>query len=89
MEFRALVGLPYAFLIFFPLSILRDMSAFRYAAMLSLLSLTYTGIVLTVELPFYHKEYIQKDNVQYPAFCFDWNFPVACSMVFFAFTCQL
>jgi len=81
------VNIPVAYLIFLPLSVMRDMSAFRYCGLFSLLSLTYTGIVLSIEVPYYRREYADIATVY--AFYFDWNFPLACAMVFFAFTCQL
>jgi sodium-coupled neutral amino acid transporter 3 len=87
MLFRAYVNIPVAYLVFLPLSVMKDMSAFRYCGMFSLLALTYTGIVLSVEVPYYRREYADIATVY--AFYFDWNFPLACAMVFFAFTCQL
>ena len=59
MEFRALVNLPIAYILFFPLCIMRDMSAFRYCGLISLLALFYLGMVLTIELPFYRREYAE------------------------------
>lgn len=52
--FRAIVGGPATLLCFFPLSLLRDMSAFAIGGLLSLVALFYTAIVMVVETPFYY-----------------------------------
>ena len=38
-----------------PLSFKRDMDAFKYVSMISILSLVYTGAVLIIEVPEYWK----------------------------------
>lgn len=53
MEFRAIVGAPVAIFILLPLSLIRDMSGFRYVSFASIIALFYTGIVLIAELPEY------------------------------------
>ena len=82
-----MVNIPAGYLVLFPLSSLRDLSALRYAAVASLLALTYTGIVLLVELPYYNKLYKPKSVVKIAVF--DWNFLTASAMVFYSFTCQM
>jgi hypothetical protein len=42
-----------AFFVLFPMSLMTDMSAFRYASLASIGALVYVGIVLLVELPKY------------------------------------
>lgn len=42
-----------AFLVLLPMSLMTDMSAFRYASLASIGALVYVGIVLLVELPKY------------------------------------
>ena len=54
-EFRMCVNIPFAALILFPLSVQRDMSSLRYAGVASVAALTYTLIVLVIELPFYYQ----------------------------------
>lgn len=79
--------MPTAILILFPLSLKRDMSAFRYISLASIGALLYTGVVLIVELPSYYREF-SKTAVMTKAY-FDWNFFTGCSMTFFAYTCQI
>jgi hypothetical protein len=52
--FRALVGVPSNIFLFFPLSLLRDMSAFAVGGLLSLVALFYTALVMMIETPFYY-----------------------------------
>lgn len=89
MKFRAMVNFPMAICFLIPISLLRDITSLAFASMLSLLSLTYTCILMYVELPFYSKEYHAKPNFNEKAFFIDWNFFTAASMCFFAFTCQM
>ena len=48
-EFVFYQSTPTALLILFPLSMKRDMSAFRYVSLLSIAALLYTAIVLIAE----------------------------------------
>jgi len=57
IEFRAMVNIPLAAVVLVPLSLMRDLSSLAFASMLSLLALTYTGILMFVELPWYNREY--------------------------------
>jgi len=52
-KFRLYVSLPIAVFFLIPLSLKRDMGAFRYVSMASIAALLYTAIVLIVELPDY------------------------------------
>jgi len=54
IEFRALIGYPATLFCFFPLSLLRDMSAFAVGGLLSLIALFYTAAVMVIEAPFYY-----------------------------------
>ena len=60
MEFRAIANPLIAILVLIPISLLRDLSSLAFASMLSLLSLTYTCILMFVELPWYSREYHEK-----------------------------
>ena len=79
-------AIPLSLFILFPMSLLRDMSAFRYISLASIFSLSYMGIVLIIDLPSYYS-YFVKIAPHSPAY-FDWNIPVSGAMCFFAFTCQ-
>lgn len=89
IEFRAMVNFPMAICFLIPISLLRDITALAFASMLSLGSLTYTCILMYVELPWYNKEYRAKPDFYAAPFIIDWNFFTAASMCFFAFTCQM
>lgn len=89
IEFRAIVNVPIAALILLPLSLKRDMSSLAFAGMMSVIALFYTLLVVIVETPFYFKEYVNKSETQIFAFYIDWNFMGSCSLVFFAYTCQM
>jgi hypothetical protein len=53
MGFRALQAAPTAAIFLLPLSMIKDMSGFRYVSLASIAALIYTGIVLLIELPEY------------------------------------
>jgi len=93
IKFRALVGYPATLFAFFPLSLLRDMSAFATGGLLSLIALFYTAVVMLIETPFYYKQNIDGTNpyakdIQIFAFYFDWNFFSSAAITFFAYTCH-
>jgi hypothetical protein len=48
-----MVGAPIAGLILLPMSMIKDMSGFRYISFASIFALFYTGIVLLIEMPEY------------------------------------
>jgi amino acid permease len=83
--FSVYQAVPTAALILFPLSLKKDMSAFRYVSLASIGALLYTGVVLIIELPAYYKHFSTTADIT-PAY-FDMNFFTGCSMTFFAFTC--
>jgi amino acid permease len=87
IKFRLLVSLPIAVIFLTPLSLKRDMSAFRYVSMASIAALLYTAIVLIAELPQYVKANKPSADIS-PAYL-DWNVFTGCSMTFFAFQCQV
>ena len=92
MEFRAIVGAPIAIIILLPLSLIRDMSGFRYVSFASIIALFYTGIVLIAELPGYiHNMQSDTSGQDYTIvpWCFDWNLFTGASLTFFAYTCQV
>ena len=74
-------------LVLLPLSMKRDMSAFRYVSIASILGLFYTGLVMGIDLPGYYQENIK--TAEKAAFYFDMNMFTGCSMTFFAFQCQV
>ena len=86
-EFRFYQSIPTAFLLLLPLSMKRDMSAFRYVSLMSIAALLYTAIVLIVELPGFYKDNV--DTAEYSPAYFDFNIFTGCSMTFFAFQCQV
>lgn len=53
-KFTIFQAVPTAILVLFPLSMKRDMSAFRYVSIASILGLLYTGIVMGIDLPGYY-----------------------------------
>jgi hypothetical protein len=77
--------IPTAFLILFPLSMKREMSAFRYVSVLSIVALFYTGIVLTIQMPDYYRYNTQRPNFVNKAFYFDWDLLSGAAMNFFSF----
>jgi len=88
-EFRLLVNLPIAGCILLPLSLKRDMSSLTFAGILSVIAICYTLTILLIETPFYWKENRNKPTTVMEPFFFDWNILTSCSLVFFAYTCQL
>lgn len=52
-KFRAIQAAPTAIIVLLPLSMIKDMSGFRYVSFASIIALFYTAIVLIVELPEY------------------------------------
>jgi len=74
MEFRALVNIPLAACVLVPLSLMRDFSSLAFASMLSLLALTYTGLLMIVELPWYNDLYRGAPEISIKMFSIDMNF---------------
>lgn len=50
-------AVPTAAIALFPMSLKKDMSAFRYVSLASIAALLYTGIVLIYDLPSYYKHF--------------------------------
>lgn len=76
-------------LVVFPLSLMRDISRARYIALASLVSLSITLAVVTIELPFYVKDYhpiLSEEERQVVHACPSFNFFNGVGIVFFAFT---
>lgn len=86
-KFRAAEGIPIAAAVLFPMSLIKDMSGFRYISFASIGALFYTGIVLICEMPAYINQ--NKDTAHITPFVFDWNFFTGACITFFAYTCQV
>lgn len=89
MLFSSYIAVPSAVIVLLPLSLKRDMSAFRYVSLASIGALFYTGIVLIAELPAYYKEFKTKPGTEVVAAYWDLNIFTGASMTFFAYTCQV
>lgn len=87
MLFSTYIAVPSAVIVLLPLSLKRDMSAFRYVSLASIGALFYTGIVLIAELPAYYNEFKPISEVR--AAYWDLNIFTGASMTFFAYTCQV
>lgn len=76
-------SLPMALLIFLPLCLKRDMSAFRYASLASIVCLMYTAVLLIVEMPDRYRRNKPTAEIE-PIY---WNLDIftGCSMTFFSF----
>ena len=73
--------------IVFPVCLLRGVSNLRYATILSMLSISYTTIILIIELPFYWiNGKASLSNLVW--FRLDWSFFSAFGITFFAFMSQ-
>lgn len=86
-EMTILIAVPMAALFLWPLSLKRDMSAFRNISVMSICALMYTAIVLCVELPSYFNHY-HETAVMKPIYI-DMNIFSGFAMTSFAYTCQL
>lgn len=86
-KFALIQSIPTAVCLLLPLSIKRDMSAFRYVSLASIGALLYTGIVLIVELPTYYNANKVKPDYEVKWAYFDFDMFTGCSMTFFAFQC--
>lgn len=78
---------PMVVFLLYPLCVKRDMSAYRYVSMLSLAALTYTAIVLIIELPDYHSHFKNLPGNQPVAFYIDLNLFTGMAMTFYSYTC--
>ncbi len=73
--------------VIFPVCLLRDVSNLRYATILSIFSITYTTVILVIELPFYWINEVASMN-KLVLFRLDWSFFSAFGITFFAFMSQ-
>jgi len=86
-DYRSIHIIVLSVAVVFPVCLLRSVSNLRYATILSICSISYTTILLIIELPFYWINGIAKiENIEY--FKFDWSFLNAFGITFFAFTSQ-
>ena len=65
------------------------MSSLAFVGVFSVAALTYTLFVLLIETPFYYNQWHNKPLIETRAFVLDWNIFTSCSLVFFAYTCQM
>eukprot|EP00830_Metopus_es_P018069 TRINITY_DN6165_c0_g1_i2.p1 TRINITY_DN6165_c0_g1~~TRINITY_DN6165_c0_g1_i2.p1 ORF type:complete len:478 (+),score=37.77 TRINITY_DN6165_c0_g1_i2:58-1434(+) len=72
--------------VIFPVCLLKSVNNLRYATILSLTSITYTCVVLIVELPMYWSN--SKTERKITLFNLDWGFFDAFGITFFAFMSQ-
>jgi len=88
MKFRALIGIPATIFLYFPLSMKRDMSAFAYGGVASVIALLYVALIMVIEMPFYYAQSKQLDPapIAFPVYI-DWNIFNSCAITFFAYTC--
>ena len=84
-KFALIQSIPTAVCLLLPLSIKRDMSAFRYVSLASIGALLYTGVVLLIELPTYYNANKDKPDYEVQWAYFDFDMFTGCSMTFFAF----
>lgn len=87
VQFRALVSVPLNVCVILPLTLKRDLSSLAFVSMLTVVALTYTAVVLLVEMPQYHHEYYSSEAA-IAAVTLDANLFQACSVTFFAYSCQ-
>lgn len=81
------IGFPVALFILFPFCLMKKMSSFRYASLLSLLAILYILIVLVVELPDYIGQNYYYERVNFASF--NMNIFSSCAITFFAFSCHI
>ncbi len=84
-----MINIPIAIVILFPMSLIRDMSGFRYVSIASIVALIYMGIVLLIELPEYFQYYHNVEGKQIEWAHFDLNLFGGAAITFFAYTCQI
>jgi len=89
MQFRAVVGVPCTLVLFFPISMKKDMSAFAYFGIASVIALVYVALLMVIEMPFYYKESMTRPTTKVIAYQFDYNIFTACAITFFAYSCQI
>ena len=77
-----------AIFILFPMCIMKDMSSFRYASLLSLITIGYTILLVIIEFPFFWMEKYKPGAIQW-GFDISMNTFDAFSFAFFAFICQI
>ena len=65
------------------------MSSLAFVGVFSVAALTYTLFVLLIETPFYYNQWHNKPLIETRAIVLDWNIFTSCSLVFFAYTCQM
>ena len=65
------------------------MSSLAFVGIFSVAALTYTLFVLLIETPFYYNQWHNKPLIETRAVVLDWNIFTSCSLVFFAYTCQM
>ena len=75
-----------AIFLLYPLCIMRDMSSLSYASLISIITMSYTIIVVIIEAPFYFKQNYHQYGIDY--FIIDINIFDAFSFTFFSYCFQ-
>ena len=85
-QYRYIHIIALSVVVVFPTCLLRNVAILRYAMILSIASISYTTIVLIIEMPMYWINAKNSGNLVF--FKFDWSFLSAFGITFFAFMSQ-
>ena len=66
---------------------IRDMSAFAYFGIASVIALVYVALLMVIEMPFYYQESMTRESTKVYAYHLDYNIFIACAVTFFAYSC--
>jgi len=72
----------------FPLSLIRNLTGFRYISLIVMGSMFYTMVVMLVQLPAYFEHNYRHGRVVWAVWDIE-KILSACTVAFFAYTCQL
>ena len=86
-DIKILIMIVTALLFIFPLSLLKNLSGFRYISLFILFVMYYVCLALLFELPAYFSANYSPEAITY--FAFDWNFFPALATTMFAYSCHV